>query len=533
MSEYKDLWLFASICNNNGLDDPRDQIELVLRVLKTRERVGVVGIDADTLYKEMQKATTNMPRFKGDAELFFSIYSSLIDIDSHGFLFYISKLNLNDRGHLSAPDILVKAFEKYLSNNTKTVFIPECESFGPAMLEMIKNHPEVSFTLSTRNEYWKELITYVYLEYENVTIIFADIYKDGFSNEKYDLILAIPVFGARSLSEGQDFICKDSEMIAVQNLLYHISLEGNLVIILPAKIMFAGGNVASLRDYIEKNYCIKEVSSLPPGLFSPYTSIKTFLFSFSTGTTEEILIRKYEIDKSNKKNSIPTELILSKEDMLFHDEFADLNGWNIEIALEDQDEDLLAYHNSLTKKISLNDIATVFRGKAVNNKTEGGRIGVINISNLSDNGIDYSNLELLDEEERKVARYTLENDDVLITSRGTTVKIAVFENQQITCIPSANFNVVRPGPRIRGTFLKIFLESPVGTKLLKGLQRGFSVMNINYKDLGNLEIPLLPLETQDEIIREYQEGFELYRKTIAAAEEGWLGIQLDIQSQLY
>lgn len=533
MSEYKDLLLFESICHTYGLDNPQEKAELMLRVLKTRQQIVSQVPDAENLYKEMQKATFELPRFKGDAELFFQIYSSLVKIDAHGILFFLTKVNLYDRGHLSAPDIIVKKFGEYITNETKTIFIPECESYGMALLDEIETHPDVSFTLSTRNEYWKELLSFVYSEYENVSLVFADIYRDGFSNERYDLILTIPVFGSRSLAEGQDFICKDSEMIAVQNLLYHVNLDGHLIIVLPAKILFVGGNVAALRDYIEKNYQIKEISALPAGLFSPYTSIKTFLFDFSNGSTEEVMIRKYELDRPARKTITPTALILAKEEMLFPDEFADLNGWNIEMALENQDDDLLSYNNSSTKKALLSDIATMFRGKAVNEKTEGGSIGVINISNLSDAGIDYTNLEMLDEEERKVARYALEDGDVLITARGTTIKVAVFEKQAMTCIPSANFNVVRPGSRLRGMFLKIFLESPVGIKLLKSLQRGFAVMNINYKDLGDLEIPLLPLETQDMLIQEYNDGLRLYKKTIAAAEEGWRGVQQDIQSKLF
>lgn len=48
-------------------------------------------------------------------------------------------------------------------------------------------------------------------------------------------------------------------MIAVQNLLYHIDIvDGRLVIVLPARITFAGGSVGLLRDYIQTNYSIKE-----------------------------------------------------------------------------------------------------------------------------------------------------------------------------------------------------------------------------------------------------------------------------------
>ena len=86
---------------------------------------------------------------------------------------------------------------------------------------------------------------------------------------------------------------------------------------------------------------------------------------------------------------------------------------------------------------------------------------------------------------------------------------------------------------MRGQYLKIFLESPIGAKLLKSLQRGTAVMNINYKDLGELEVPLLPLEDQDAIIADYNKGLSLYQQTIAAAEKAWSGVKEEIQSRLY
>lgn len=54
----------------------------------------------------------------------------------------------------------------------------------------------------------------------------------------------------------------------------------------------------------------------------------------------------------------------------------------------------------------------MFRGKAITEKAEGGNVSVVNISNISDIGID--NLETINEEARKVARYLR---DVLITTK--------------------------------------------------------------------------------------------------------------------
>ena len=361
----------------------------------------------------------------------------------------------------------------------------------------------------------------------------ADIYSYGFTSERFDLIIAIPVFGGRMLVNGEDFISREPDLIAVQNLLYHINIEGELVIILPAKITFGGGSAAALRDYIESNYKIKEICALPTGLFTPYTAIRTYLFVLSTGTTDDVVLKQYESNKAIRKNSTCKKLIVTNEQLLFNDEFAGLNGWNIDIAFLEEDDDIRAFSASPVKKLPLRDVSTIFRGKAISSKASSGNIGVINISNITDTGIDYANLDYIVDEERKVSRYILQNGDVLVTARGTTVKIAVFEEQSTICIPSANINVIRPTELLDGTYLKLFLESPVGTKMLKSLQRGTGVVNINFKDMNELEVPVLPLEAQKALVQEYNTGLNLYKETIAAAEDGWRGVQEKIKSKLY
>ncbi len=524
------FWDFADICHRAGL---HDYFDYLLRTLQTRAALAGKNISSsEEIYRTMQKATSELPRFQGDADLFYQIYNSLRDIDAHGVMDYASIFNDN-RGEMAVPDVLVDKFSEYISDATKTVFVAECQQYSTGLLNMIEAHPDIKFTLCTRSMVWSKILNFVYDSYQNVNLITADIYTDGFVNSRFDLVLAVPVFGMRTPYEGQDFICKDSDMIAVQNLLYHIELDGQLVIVLPAKITFGSGSIAALRHYIESNYSIKEISALPSGLFTPYTSIRTYLFVFGNGTTEEVMIRKYKSDKPIRKTALCGELSLADEEMLFPDEFADLNGWNIDMAFGEQDDDMRAYAQSSVKKVLLREVATVFRGKAVNRSDGSGNIGVINISNLTDTGIDYPGLELADEDERKAARYILEDGDVLVTSRGTTIKIAVFEKQSMPCIPSANLNVVRPDSRLRGAYLKLFLESPVGIKMLKGLQRGTTVMNINYKDLNDLEIPLLPLEEQDSIIADYEQGLSFYKQTLAAAEEVWAGVKTDIQARLF
>ena len=74
---------------------------------------------------------------------------------------------------------------------------------------------------------------------------------------------------------------------------------------------------------------------------------------------------------------------------------------------------------------------------------------------------------------------------------------------------------------LSGTYLKLFLDSAIGKKLIKSTQQGTVVMNISYRDLENIEIPYLTFEKQKEIAQKYTEALTQYNETISSAEEKW------------
>lgn len=515
-----------------GFKIPDDIVPILYRVLKTKAALSGADEDPNIIYSAMQReAESAAGRFPGDATLFYRVYRVLSPLDRPEVFYLLCTAN-NGR-ELTVPSVLTQKFADHISDETKSVLVAECDKYGFDLYEAISAHPEAQFTLTCRNALQYGILEEVYRDLKNVHLIFADIYRYGFVHAKFDLILSIPVFGGRLLIEGEDFISREPGMIAVQNLLYHLNLDGKLLIVLPAKITFASGSIAALRDYIQSNYKIQEISALPAGLFAPYTSIRTYFFTFSTGQTDDVVLRRYTSREPIRKTTPCTELILTDEELLFSEEFAELSGWNIDLVFSDEDDDLRAYNESPTKKAYLKEVATIFRGKAITARSESGNIGIINISNITDTGIDYSGIDTIEDEERKVARYALEDGDVLITARGTVVKTAVFQKQSFTCITSANINVIRPTGNLRGAYLKLFLDSPVGSKLLKSLQRGSGVVNINYKDLSELEVPVPPLQVQDTLVAEYNAGLSLYTQALAAAEEAWRSVQSDIQSKIY
>jgi type I restriction-modification system DNA methylase subunit len=321
-------------------------------------------------------------------------------------------------------------------------------------------------------------------------------------------------------------------MIAVENLLLHLNSSGVLVIVLPARITFAAGSIKDLREFIQGMYKLEEIAELPTGIFSS-TAIKTYMFTITTGRTEDVMIKRYDAATSNiKKNGI-NELVLIDDTFVMLEELMEMGYWNVDHIFGMVDEDWQRYQNSSIKKEELGNVAEVFRGKAINKKDANGSIGVVNISNLNDYDIDYAGLDHIEEEERKVANYLLRDGDLLLPARGTAIRIAIFQEQKYPCIASSNIIVIRPNEKLLlGTYLKVFLDSPLGNKVLAGKQQGTVVINISYKDLKTLEIPLLRVDEQKVIAEEYEQERSIYVENIRLAEDRWNEVMERLQKTI-
>ena len=90
--------------------------------------------------------------------------------------------------------------------------------------------------------------------------------------------------------------------------------------------------------------------------------------------------------------------------------------------------------------------------------------------------------------------------------------------------------VIRPDAReLKSIYLKMFLDSPIGGKVISQAQQGTAVMNISYKDLNYIEIPLPTMEEQEEITIKYEYELRHYQETIKKAEERWKTVLTELE----
>lgn len=474
-------------------------------------------------------------------ESFFRIYGYLRNDIDFANIDYEMLLALNFRilgknfVRFGVSDALFQLLSEKAQKLHGRILIAEGEKFVPYLQKIVNQNNDNFYTITVSKQFEFEVIRNIFAHHSNVKVDLARIYDYEFLNQNFDGIISIPNFGANLMEfERHNFMCRESEFIALENLLLHLSLQGRLIILLPPRISFGVGRIKELRNFIQHSYGIEDISELPEGVLAN-TNLKTYLYTFTKDFQDEILIKKYKFaeKEQNIVKKFSSELKVSDETFVMLSELEEQGDWNVDKIFTTQDSDWQKYHNSNTKKLFLKDVADVFRGKAITEKDPRGRIGVINISNIQEYNIDYDGLDYIDDEERKVSKYLLKEGDLLLPVRGTAIKSAVFHQQPYPCIASANIIVIRPYPRqISATYLKLFFDSDIGKKILKSIQQGATIINISYKDLQYIEIPCLPYDEQMEISEKYNQALAIYQKTIEEAQKQWNSVVTNLQKKL-
>lgn len=492
----------------------KEMLRVKMMLKKIEQEDPHILSDQQEIFQLMKQSTEDeLGFFPADRADFIDIFKALKDIDLIDFTLEIYK---NDRmGMIIAPAYLCQYISGRINKlQPKNILITEAEKHLVGLREMISLMPKANITFTTQYKPMYILLQLAFSGNENIRIRFESIYTECLPDEKFDYIYSLPVFGHRPDELSKEFLTKDSDGIALENMLDHLSEKGNMDIILPAKVTFAGMGYEKLRLHVRENYNVGNIYILPEGTFRPATSVKTYLLSISTEPTAKIEIGTFELDK--KLIEIKDKKTLSTKEFLAHDD------WRIEFLLAEDDENIKRFKSSELPKVKLKDIAEVFRGKSILKKdTSLGNIAVLNISNIENGEIDYRDMDTIDEEERKIKRYELAEGDVVLSCRGTAIKSAVFAAQERTVIASANLIVIRPQEKVKGEFIQIFFESPTGLALIKSFQRGTTIMNINYADIMEMEIPLLPMDKQEKMVAQYNEELKAYKKAVQKAAVRW------------
>ena len=120
----------------------------------------------------------------------------------------------------------------------------------------------------------------------------------------------------------------------------------------------------------------------------------------------------------------------------------------------------------------------------------------------------------------------LKDGDVVISARGTKIKVAVAEIKNRKIIPNGNLLVLRLNTeKINPYYLQAYLNSENGQLSLKQIQTGAIIMSINPSRIEQMKVSIVDKETQDIFVERYKR--KLMELNIAQEHVKKLKYQID------
>lgn len=173
------------------------------------------------------------------------------------------------------------------------------------------------------------------------------------------------------------------------------------------------------------------------------------------------------------------------------------------------------------KLVKLEDCLTeLYRGLNITSSTIKEGEGPLKIIKLSDVENGYLKLDDLTRgslvRDSNLERYSVQKDDVIVSIRGSHIKVAVVPEVEDRVILSHNFIGLRLKEGIDPYYLKMYLESPLGQFELSQQQVGSRVLSISPANMKKIKILL----TDDQSIgSQYNKVFKRYEEQVKQIEK--------------
>ncbi len=433
-------------------------------------------------------------------------------------------------------DALLDMFEKNISKGTKSVLVTEYAYFLHRLFEMVEKYPKVIFTITYTDSYHREIIKFLFKENKNVLVKGYNPYTDvGLSeDDSFDLIMSIPKQGKYDGPRKTKYLSREMDLVAFENLQNYLASDGRLCIVVKNRRLGVNGPMERVIHKFQDQFALVELNLIP--IHSVFTKGSGYLLYglLKRRTTEapnhEIILKHWSFGeekvsrgRKTKEDSLinytDKELVMEHEMKIPARIYLEKLDGNLNLAIDDKSHLLHGHYETL----SMEDVVDVKRGinyKKIDMESD---VSFINISHIEDSEIQYDELAKVKVYyEDSFARHLAKDGDVLITVRGTTLKVARFEDPGYPCLVSANLMILRPKKdKIRSDYLTLMLQSPMGQIAIKNLMQGHNLYNLSVKDVRSLLVPYVSLDEQNELMEENNLEYAEYKKAMEAAREKW------------
>ncbi len=392
--------------------------------------------------------------------------------------------------------------------------------------------------LSLVNLYLHGFSTPQIYEYDTLT------YEERW-DEHFSIILANPPFmtpkgGIRPHRRFQ-VQAKRSEVLFVDYIAEHLTVNGKAGIIVPEGIIFQSAKAYKLlRKNLVENWGLYAVVSLPPGVFQPYSGVKTSILLLDRAIakrTDEILFVKVENDgfdlgaqrKKIDKNDLPEAYEILRKWQKGEKKESKLALWVKKEKLAENGEynltgdryrEVIDYSNVRWPMVKLGEVCEIFNGSTPSRKEskywDSGTIPWFTIEDIKRQG------RIITQTRQKITETALKETSVKLLPKNTvliccTASVGEYAFTEIELATNQQFNGLVIKEEFKDKLLPkfLFFISSTFKKELIRLSGNTSFNFVSIKTLKQIKIPLPPLEVQKQIVDEIEE----YQKVIDGARQ--------------
>lgn len=303
-----------------------------------------------------------------------------------------------------------------------------------------------------------------------------------------------------------------SDWVFIQDALYHLKEQGYAIIIATTSTLIRSNETILRKQIIEKDW-LEAVITLPPNLYLN-TRTGTELLIFNKNKSDErrgkvlfIDISKYCYRSQRNAYSISERGHAYACDIYFNYKEKDGISAIQEISMIDSNTCSFKPLQYIQQKdepdnkgtICLKDVSQIMRGAQVstqNRDAESGNAYFINIKDIQNNRVLYETADRIQPGHQAYKeKFCIYEDDILITSKGTAIKMAIVEAKPPLAFISGNITIIRVDKDKYDPYVLFeYLDSKFGRIALERIQSGTTIRILNNRNLQELKIPEYRLE---------------------------------------
>jgi type I restriction enzyme M protein len=481
---------------------------------------------------------------KNDLDL---VLNELSKFEPSSYIYIIGQLLNIDHFEIgeATTNIYLTKLSQKLFGDINGSFAELCSGYGTFILNTFSGYEKTeiidSYELNDSNTYIQRALSIIMGINNNVHR--ANVLTD-LGDFKYDFVFSSPPLGLRvqrqiveqSIHSSESIIsnylrANSTEWLFVNKVLGSLKDSGKAVVIVSNGTLFKTVDL-DIRKTIIENGMLEGVINLSSGLLGRHTGIEGSILIFRSNPKDYIkMVDASEIYSKERHNKY-----LSDSDIDRIIKMYESNESQITLeSLKENDYVLLKkryeFVGELEEFITVGDvIEDTFRGiqissrdyekKIVKKGTEGS-IQLLSLGNISEHFID-PNLDTINPDGIRYQRYILEDGDFIISAKGSKIKTSVYDKSILndTTVPLGNVMVLRiDKSKYNPHFLKVFLNTPLGLKLLENAQTGSTIVNLNKKNLLELKIPNITLEEQKKVAVDYLVTLDSYSYALKELEK--------------